>query len=288
MTRRQDPVAALLWMLLSCGLLAGVAALGRYAALSGLPSSQIVFLRVFFGLMTMMPLFLIRGSDLMRTKQLNVYIVRVMISMVAMSTWFAALAYITVGEMTAISFLTPILATIGAAFFLREVVNIHRWAATLAGLVGALVILRPGVVELGIGPWLALASALAAAGSTLFIKRLTNLDDPDRVVFLTTLMQTPLALIPALFVWTWPPSDVWLCTMGMGLLGTLGHVCMSRAFASGDASLVMGMDFSRLPFAVLYGFLLFGELIDFWTWIGAGIIFLASLYGAHFARRKKA
>ena len=287
MTRRQNPAAALLWMLLSCALLAGVAAFGRYTALSGLPSSQIVFLRVFFGLMTMMPLLLVRGPDLMRTKQLNVYIVRVMISMVAMSTWFAALAYITVGEMTAISFLTPILATMGAAFFLREVVNVHRWAATLLGLVGALVILRPGVVELGIGPWLALASALAAAGSTLFIKRLTNLDDPDRVVFLTTLMQTPLALIPALFVWTWPSSDVWLCTMAMGLLGTFGHVCMSRAFASGDASLVMGMDFSRLPFAVLYGFLLFGELIDFWTWAGAGIIFMASLYGAHHARKSK-
>ena len=73
----------------------------------------------------MMPLLLIRGSDLMRTKQLNVYIVRVMISMVAMSTWFAALAYITVGEMTAITFLSPILATIGAAFFLREVVSWH-------------------------------------------------------------------------------------------------------------------------------------------------------------------
>lgn len=287
MTRRQNPVAALLWMLVSCALLAGVAALGRYAALSGLPPPQIVFLRVFFGLMAMMPLLFIRGPDLMRTKQINVYIVRVLISMVAMSTWFAALAYITVGEMTAISFLTPILATMGAAFFLREVVNVHRWAATLTGLVGALVILRPGVVEMGVGPWLALASALAAAGSTLFIKRLTNLDDPDRVVFLTTLMQTPLALIPALFVWTWPSSDVWLCTMGMGLLGALGHVCMSRAFASGDASLVMGMDFSRLPFAVLYGFLLFGELIDFWTWAGAGIIFLASLYGAHHARKKK-
>ncbi|MEM8972917.1 MAG: DMT family transporter [Pseudomonadota bacterium] len=287
MTRRQNPAAALLWMLLSCAFLANVAALGRYAALSGLPSPQIVFLRVFFGLMTMMPLLLFRGSDLMRTKQLNVYIIRVVISMVAMSTWFAALAYITVGEMTAISFLTPILATMGAAFFLREVVNVHRWAATLIGLLGAMVILRPGMVELGVGPWLALASALAAAGSTLFIKRLTNLDDPDRVVFLTTLMQTPLALIPALFVWTWPTSDVWFCAMGMGLLGTLGHVCMSRAFASGDASLVMGMDFSRLPFAVLYGFLLFGELIDFWTWTGAGIIFLASLYGAHHARKKK-
>ena len=96
----------------------------------------------------------------------------------------------------------------------------------------------------------------------LYVKRLTNGDDPDRVVFLTSLLQMPLALIPALFVWTWPPWEIWACTAAMGLLGSLGHVCMSRAFASGDASLVMSADFSRLPFAVAFGFVLFGELID--------------------------
>ena len=285
MTRRQNPVAALLWMLVSCALLASVAALARYAALAGLPSPQIVFLRVAFGLVTMLPLLAVRGTDIMQTRQINVYIVRVLISIVAMSAWFGALAYITVGEMTAITFLTPLLATVGAAVFLRETVQWQRWVATAAGLCGALIILRPGLLPVGIGAGLALASAVGAAGSTLFIKRLTNLDDPDRVVFITTAMQTPLALVPALFVWTWPTADIWLCAAAMGVIATLGHVCMSRAFASADASLVMGVDFSRLPFAVLYGFLMFGELIDLWTWVGAGVIFVASLYGANHARR---
>ena len=75
--------------------------------------------------------------------------------------------------------------------------------------------------------------------------------------------------------------------IAMGFVATFGHATMTRAFASADASLVMGVDFARLPFAVIYGFLLFGELIDFWTWVGAGIIFLASLYGANHARKAR-
>ena len=287
MTRRANPVAGILWMLLSCALLAWVAALGRYAALAGLPPMQIVFLRLFFGFVVMLPLLAIRGPSLLETNHLGLYVIRVFLSVIAMSTFFFALAYITVGEMTAISFLTPLLATLGAAMFLRETVSWQRWGATFVGLIGALVILRPGLVEVGIGSWLALASALVAAVTTLFIKRLTDNDDPDKVVFLTISMQTPLMLLPALWVWTWPTVDIWLCTAAMGVFATFGHVCMTRAFASADASLVMGADFSRLPFAVTYGYILFGELIDLWTWIGAGIIFMASLYGANHARRSR-
>lgn len=274
-------------MLLSCALLAGVAALGRYAALSGMPAFQIVFLRTAFALLTMLPLLAWRGPTLLRTSRFNLYVIRVLVSLVGMTVWFAALAYITVGEMTAITFLSPLLATVGAAFFLREVVSWQRWAATLTGLLGALIILRPGMLEVGIGSYLALASAFIVAVTTLFIKRLTDIDDPDKVVFLTTAMQTPLALVPAIFVWTWPSADVWATVIAMGFVATFGHATLTRAFASADASLVMGVDFARLPFAVIYGFLLFGELIDFWTWVGAGIIFLASLYGANHARKAR-
>lgn len=286
MIRRPNPIAGLLWMLLSCALLSGVAALVRYVAVAGLPPLQIVFLRILFGLLTMLPFVLVRGTAMLRTERLDLYIIRVVISIFAMSTFFASLAYISVGEMTAITFVTPLLATVGAALFLRETVSWQQWAATAAGLFGAMVILRPGLIEIGIGSWLAVASALFAAGSTLFIKRLTATEDPDKIVFLTLLMQAPLALLPALWVWTPPSLEVVLCCAAMGAIGTCGHVCLTRAFASADASLVMGADFARLPFAVFYGFILFGELIDVWTWTGAGIIFFASLYGAQHARRR--
>jgi drug/metabolite transporter (DMT)-like permease len=250
-------VAGVLWMLLSCALLAGVAAIGRYAALAGMSPFQIVFLRLLFGLIALSPVLAWRGPGMLRT------------------------AHLRIGEVTAIGFLTPLFSIIGAALFLGEVVRWRRWTATLVGFAGALIILRPGIGEIGHGTWLALTAALCMAAASLMIKRLSDRDDPDKVVLISVTMQTPIALIPALFVWQWPEPHLWAVMAAMGALGMLGHITLARAFRAADASLVMGVDFARLPFAVLFGFALFGEWIDIWTWIGAGVIFAASAYNAH-------
>jgi len=272
-------------MLLSCALLAGVAALGRYAALAGLSPFQVVFLRLVFAALALMPALAWRGPAMLRTDHLRTYVVRVVLGLIGMTCWFGALAILPVGEITAISFLTPLFATLGAALFLGEIVRWRRWTSTLIGFAGALIILRPGMVEIGPGTWLAIAAALAMAAASLFIKRLSDRDDPGKVVLISLLMQTPLAAIPALFVWQWPDAGLWAVCAAMGALAMLGHLCLTRAFSFADASLVMSVDFARLPFAVLYGFVLFSELIDLWTWIGAGVIFAASAYNAHRERR---
>jgi len=118
------------------------------------------------------------------------------------------------------------------------------------------------------------------SAASLMIKRLSDRDDPDKVVLISVTMQTPIMLVPALVVWQWPEPRLWAVLAGMGLVAMLGHITLARAFAAADASLVMSVDFARLPFAVLFGFVLFAELIDFWTWVGAGVIFTASLYNA--------
>ncbi|MFQ5564806.1 MAG: DMT family transporter [Paracoccaceae bacterium] len=268
-------------MLISCALLAGVAALGRYAALAGVSPLQVVFLRLLFGLIALSPVLTWRGPGMLRTSSLRLYAVRVVLGLIGMTSWFLALALLPVGEVTAIGFLTPLFSILGAALFLGEIVRWRRWSATLIGFAGALIIMRPGLGEIGPGTWLALIAAIAMAAASLMIKRLSDRDDPDKVVLISVLMQTPIALIPALFVWQWPDPHLWAVFAAMGALGMLGHITLARAFAAADASLVMSVDFARLPFAVLFGFALFGELIDIWTWIGAGMIFAASLYNAH-------
>ena len=265
-------------MLISCALIAGIAALGRYATTAGLPPIQVVFLRLIFALITMLPLLAWRGFDLARTAQMKTYVIRVAIGLSAMVTWFTALSMVPVGEVTAISFLAPLFATVFAVILLGEVVRMRRWMATLVGFAGALVILRPGVSEFSLGVWLVIISATLMGLSTTFIKRLTSGDDPDKVVFISTLMMTPIVLLPALYVWQWPPAGLWPILMLFGPVATFGHVCLARALAATDTSVVMGLDFARLPFAVLYGFLAFGELIDFWTWVGAAIICASSIY----------
>ncbi|MEM7425555.1 MAG: DMT family transporter [Pseudomonadota bacterium] len=277
-SRRNDPVAGVIWMVISCALIAGVAALGRYTTTNGVPPMQVVFLRVVFALITMLPLLAWRGSEMVQTDKWKLYSVRVAIGLTAMTTWFIGLSMVPVGEVTAISFLAPLFATVFAALLLGEVVRMRRWLATLIGFGGALVILRPGIVDMSLGVWIIVFSAIVMGLSTCFIKRLTNTDDPDKVVFITTLMMTPLTLLPALYVWEWPRPDVWPFLILFGPVAVLGHVTMARAFAATEASIVMGVDFARLPFAVFFGYMAFGEVIDGWTWVGAAIIFAASVY----------
>jgi len=174
-----------------------------------------------------------------------------------------------------------VIGTVGAAFILRETVRWRRWSATLVGLAGALVILRPGIVAVETGTLLALGAALGMSVSGLLLKSLTNRDDPDKIVLIALTLQAPIALVPALFVWQPLEAELWAVFAALGLVGMLGHITLTRAFRAADASLVMSLEFARLPFAVLYGFLMFGELIDLWTWAGGGIIFVAALYTAH-------
>ena len=278
--RRANAAAGVAWMLLSCALLAGVAAIGRYAALAGMSPFQVVFLRLVFGAVALSPVLAWRGPEMLRTSNLRLYAMRAVLGLAGMTAYFMALSLLPVGKVTAIGFLMPLFVILGAALILREAVGWRRWTATLTGFAGALIILRPGLAEVGPGTWLALGAAIGMAGASLMIKRLSDRDDPDKLVLISVLMQTPIALVPALVVWQWPDPHLWLVLAGMGALAMLGHITLARAFAAADASLVMSVDFARLPFAVLFGFALFGELIDIWTWIGAGVIFAASLYNA--------
>ncbi|MGF1502049.1 MAG: DMT family transporter [Paracoccaceae bacterium] len=276
----KSPAAGILWMVLSCALLSGVAICGRYAALEGVAVLQIVFLRLVFAAVAMAPMAAVRGLEMVRTRHWRIYLVRVAAGSLAMTTWFAAVALSPVGEVTAIGFLMPLFATLGAALFLGERVRWRRWAAVGIGFCGMLVILRPGLVPASPGTWLAVVSAMAMAVSSLFIKRLADRDDPDKVVLITTLMMTAVALGPGLWVWQPLTLELWAVFALMGALGMLGHITLARALRAADASIVMGADFARLPFAVLFGWLLFGELIDLWTWIGAALIFAAAFYAA--------
>lgn len=262
-------------------LLVGIAAVGRYAARSGIDPAQILFFRNFFCVVWMLPLFAWRGLSLVKTKQLRLYGMRVMLSFISMMAFFQALALLPIGEVTAINFLSPLFGTLFAILLLGEHVGTRRWTALAVGFLGAVVILRPTGSAFGFGQVAALTSAMAIGVIGPLVKQLTSVDGADRIVFITNLLLTPLSLIPALFVWTWPPLELWPQLILMGLFAVLGHMALVRGYAVSDASLVMTFKFSRLPFAVLIGYLAFGELIDGWTWVGAIIIFAAALYVTH-------
>ncbi len=232
----------------------------------------------FFAFVVLLPMVMHAGIGNIATTQLKTYVIRSISGIIAMWTWFYAVTLIPIGEQTALSFLAPLFTTMGAALVLGEIVRMRRWLAIIVGFVGALIIIRPGIIEFSLGHFVAIATALAMGCSALIIKHLTRRDNPLVIVFISHLIMMPMALLPALYVWEWPSAEVWLILIITGPAAVIGHLTMTKAYKLADASFVAGVDYARLPFAVLFGWIMFGELSDLWTWVGASIIFASSFY----------
>jgi drug/metabolite transporter (DMT)-like permease len=275
---RDDPIRAVIWITVAMALFAVLAAASRKAALMGMHPLEVAFLRNLSATLFLMPMLAWRGRALLRSNALHLYGIRVAISAFSMTAWFYALALIPVAEVTAIGFLAPLFGTIGAVVILREKIRFRRMTALAVGFVGAMIILRPGSEPFGLGQACAIFNAISSGVMTVLLKQLSSEDDSAKIVFLTTIMMLPPTLVPALFVWQTPGWEYLPAILTIGLTAVVGHYCLMRGFASTDASLVMTFDFSRLPFAVLIGWLMFGEVADIWTWVGAAVIFASAIY----------
>lgn len=239
---------------------------------------EIVFVRSLVGLFMVIPLVAGSGIRALRPTRLPLHVVRTLFALFAMVTLYYALAEIPVADAIALTFLIPLFTTVAAVVVLRERVGLHRWTATLVGFAGALVIIRPGFVALEIPVLLAVLSSVLYAGAWSCVKILTRTDSAVVTVFWMNVLMVPLTAVPAAFAWVDPrPEDV-LPLLVMAVSGWAAHVCQARAFAATDTSAVMPFDFLRLPLGALFGFLLFAEIVDAWTWAGAVIIFVAGYY----------
>ncbi|NQU58964.1 MAG: DMT family transporter [Rhodospirillales bacterium] len=274
------PLRGALWMVLSAASFAGLTTVIREVSGSMHPF-ELAFFRNLFGLMFMLPWLLRVGAKVLKTERLSLHVFRSIIGLGAMLCWFTAISMMPIAEATALSFSTPLFATIGAAVFLGESVRVRRWAATVAGLIGALVIVRPSGIDIGFASSLVLAASAFMSMAALSIKSLSRTETPGTIVLFMGLIMTPMSLVPALFHWTAPHLTDFPWFIALGLFATLGQIAMARAFASADVSTVLPFDFSRLIFAAILGYLFFAESPDIWTWVGAAIIFSAALYTAH-------
>lgn len=274
---RLPPVARGAAMVVAaCFLFTLVAVLIRFVTREVDPI-EVAFFRNFMGLLFVLPLVAGRRNRSFRTERLGMHTLRATIGVGATIAWFTALAVLPLADATALSFTSPLFATLGAGLILGERVGRQRWNAVAIGFVGALVVLRPGEGILTSGSLWALAAAACMAGSALSLKTLSRSETPATVVFYMGLIGSPIALVPAIPVWTWPSLEAWPMLAGIGLFAMLGQMLMARGMAAADASAILPFDFSRLLFAVLAGMALFGEIPDLWTLAGAGLIFLAAI-----------
>ena len=280
------PVRCALWMSLSAFGYAASAAIVRHLA-GALQVFEIAFLRNLFGLMFMLPWLIHVGVGALKTSRLGRHVVRGMFSVVNMWCLFGALALAPVADVAAITFLMPIVGSIFAVIFLKEVSSGRNWAAVFVGFLGALIVIRPGMAGYDAGLLLAVGAVLAGATVAMLIKTLLRTDSPDTIVIYLFLSHTVFGIVPALLVWRMPTLEGWFWLVTLGFFGMVTQRAFNRAMAAADATVALPFNFSRLIWAALFGYLAFAEIHDFWTWIGRAVSFLASVYIARLNTRLK-
>jgi len=288
LSRLSPNVLGIVLMITSVGMLAGLDSIVKLVANEGMHPFQIVFFRILFGVVALLPVFMRVGFDQLKTSRPGFHVVRGVIHSSSMIAWFYAITVVPLADATALSFIIPVYASLGAILFLGEPADKIRWLAVVLGLAGMLVILRPGFAEVNFGAWLVVGSSIAIAISKLMAKSLARTDTPETIVFYMSLTITVVSFFPALTVWVWPPLEVWLWLMAMGIGGSFAHVVQTHAYRVGDVTAVEPMTYFRLIWAAAFAFVLFGEVPGVWTWVGTAVIVTgALLLTRHEARRKE-
>ena len=270
-TTPQRPLVAIFWMLVTGLCFVMVTALVKYLG-ARMPATQSAFLRYFIGFLLLTPLFWrLRHVPVDRRLWIQFGARGVMHSL-GVILWFFAMPRIPIADLTAINYLAPVYVTLGAALFLGEKLAFRRIAAVVAAVVGAVIVLRPGLREIGPGHWAMLAAALVFGGSYLLAKVTVDKAGPLMVNAMLTLLVT-LALAPLPWaVWvppTWQEIAVLCC---VALFATAGHYTMTLAFAAAPVAVTQPVTFLQLIWATLLGVLVFGEALDLWVVVGGGVI----------------
>ena len=288
---RSLALRGILWMLVAGVCFACMHATIKQVAHTGLHPFEIAFFRLLFGVLPTIPWFVRDGLAPLRTKRFGLMSLRGVLNVGAMMCFFTALAIAPLAQVTALGFTAPIFATILAVPFLGETVRLRRWTAIAIGFVGTVVILRPGFAEIQLGALLVLFSSVVWGGCMIIIKRLSTTESSATITVYMSVVMTPLMLIPAAFVWQWPTLHQFAWLVAVGCFGGGAQMAMAQALKLADTHVVGPVDFVRLIWVTLLGYLVFGEVPDAFVWIGGAMILASTAYIAyreHLLNRVKA
>lgn len=241
----------------------------------------IAFWRNLFALLPFLPWIARNGLRSMHTNRIGFHFLRALANAASMIFWFMALSMMALADATALSMIGPLFAMMFAGLFLRERIEGQRWWALVFGMAGALVIVRPGFETVGLGAILVILRGVAQGINKVMAKSLTRTEDSGVIVAYLLILATPITFIPALFFWQWPTLADYAVLVGMGAVGAIANICMVRAYALVDVSMVEPVTFTRLIWAALLGYLIFAEFPDYWTWVGGAMIVAATSYISH-------
>lgn len=265
-----------------------VIAIAGREAMRELTVFQLMEMRSLIGLVLLWPLVRAAGGlPALRTQRLREHAVRNTVHYAAQYAWFAALTMIPLAQVVAIEFTMPIWIVLLAALFLGERITASKVLAVALGLLGVGLIVRPSTSGLSPGQLVALAAALGFAVSVTMVKSLTRTDSAVTLMFWMLVVQSLLGALPALWVWRWPSMATWGWVLLVAFCGTFSHYCMARALRHADATVVMPMDYLRVPLSALAGWLLYAERMDLLTVVGTALILGGNLLNLRPAGRAR-
>lgn len=285
-----DLVKAIGLKLLSALLFAGMSALIRQLG-EVTPVGQVVFFRSACAIPPVLLIYALRGElmSAIRTSRFFGHLLRGTVSITGMFTNFAALARLPLADATAIQFCSPLITVALAAILLKERVRIYRWTAVAVGFVGVMVMLIPNLdmsryVAAGIGgaaavgSILSLINAFCNAGAVIQTRRLTQSETTSSIVFYFSLVCALAGLVTLPFAWYTPTREELLALVATGVLGGLGQIFMTESYRYASASVIAPFDYTSLIWALLLGYLVFGELPSGYVYFGAIIVAGAGLF----------
>ncbi|MFH1342238.1 MAG: DMT family transporter [Pseudomonadota bacterium] len=277
MDRTPSIPRAALWMAGWLALMLIITVAGRETTRE-LNVFQIMEVRSILGFCMLYPLIHLNGGfAAMRTARPLQHISRNLIHYGAQLGWFFALTLIPLSQVVSIEFTMPIWTAILAAVFLGERMTVWKIAAIVLGIVGVIVIVRPSTGEINPGQLIALAAAVGFGVSIAMVKSLTRTENTLTIIFWMLVVQSAAGFFPAIYVWVWPSTWAWGWIVVIAFCGTFSHYCMARAMLYADATVVIPMDFLRVPLSAAAGWLIYSERLDMFTVLGASLILTGNL-----------
>ncbi len=276
--RRPDNLRGLLLMALAFFLFAAADTQAKF--LTGwFHPVQIVWTRQ-LGLLTgVLVLLILKGPSILKTRHPGLQVLRGMLAVFSATAFIFALRYVPLADAVAVSFVAPFMVTIMGALFLGEKVGLRRWSAVTIGYIGTLIVIRPGLGVVHPAVFLVLAAATAFALRQILSRVLAALDRTATTVTYTAIASVLLLSAPLPFFWKAPEAGWELAVLaGMAVCAALGELLVIRALEIAQAIVLAPVHYSLIIWGTFYGWLVFDQLPDRWTWLGAAIIVATGLY----------
>ena len=265
-------------MALGMFLFSGVDTMGKFLTETVHPI-QIVWFRQLGLLLGVVVLIGVQGRSVLISSNPKLQIGRGVLAACSATLFIVGVSYVPLADAVAITFLAPFMVTVMGALILREPVGVRRWTAVLVGFMGTLIVIRPGMGVIHPAAVLLIVAASAFALRQVLSRILAGEDKTQTTVAYTAIVSWTLLTIPLPFIWQNPSSGLEIVLLiAMAVVAAFAEILVIMALDAAQAVVVAPVQYSLLIWGTFYGFVVFGQLPDVWTWIGALVIVATGLY----------